>query len=84
MPSIIVTGLATAERFAKGGWQVAIIARVPALIDGDAKDRAIDTRSEFFTSYHRDLLKKTPTGGFLSLGAVAGLGLSRRFTRLWR
>ncbi|MGF7154399.1 SDR family oxidoreductase [Novosphingobium gossypii] len=56
----------------------------PALIDGDAKDRVIDTRSEFFTSRHRDILKMTATGGLLGLGALAGLGLSRGLARLLR
>lgn len=56
----------------------------PALIDGDAKDRVIDTRSEFFTSRHRDVFKMTATGGLLCLGAVAGLGLSSGFARFLR
>lgn len=58
--------------------------RGPALIDGDAKDRVIDTRAEFFTSRHRDILKMTATGALLGLGAIAGLGLSRGFGRLLR
>lgn len=56
----------------------------PALIDGVAKDRVIDTRSEFFTSRHRDIFKMTATGGLLGLGALAGLGLSRALVRLLR
>lgn len=56
----------------------------PALIDGDAKNRVIATRSEFFTSRHRALFKITATGGLLGLGAVAGFGVSRGLTRILR
>lgn len=56
----------------------------PALIDGDAKDHVIDTRSEFFTSRHRDLFKMTATDGLMGLGVAAGLGLSRGLARFWR
>jgi NAD(P)-dependent dehydrogenase (short-subunit alcohol dehydrogenase family) len=55
-----------------------------ALIDGNAKDRVIDTRSEFFTSRHRDLFKMTAMGGLIGLGAVAGFGLSRGLARFRR
>jgi NAD(P)-dependent dehydrogenase (short-subunit alcohol dehydrogenase family) len=56
----------------------------PALIDGNATDRVINTRSEYFTSRHRDLFKLTATGGLLGLGAIAGFGLSRGFARFLR
>ena len=56
----------------------------PASIDGDAKDRVVDTRTEFFTSRHRDLFKAAATGGLIGLGALAGFGLSRGLARVLR
>jgi short-subunit dehydrogenase len=56
----------------------------PARIDGDAVDRAIDNRREFFTSRHRDLLKLGIGGGVAGIGALAGVGLSRLLSGLGR
>ncbi|SFP57395.1 SDR family oxidoreductase [Sphingomonas rubra] len=53
----------------------------PARIDGDATDRAIDNRREFFTSRQRDLLKLGVGGGIAGIGALAGFGLSRLLAR---
>lgn len=53
----------------------------PARIDGDATDRAISNRSEFFTSRQRDLLKIGIGGGVAGIGAIAGFGLSRLLSR---
>jgi short-subunit dehydrogenase len=53
----------------------------PARIDGDAIDRAIDSRREFFTSRQRDLLKLGIGGGLAGIGALAGIGLSRLLAR---
>jgi len=53
----------------------------PARIDGDATDRAISNRSEFFTSRQRDMLKIGIGSGIAGLGALAGYGLSRLRSR---
>ncbi|MBB3879822.1 SDR family oxidoreductase [Sphingomonas pseudosanguinis] len=49
----------------------------PARIDGDATDRAIDSRREFFTSRQRDLFKLGIASGLAGVGALAGWGVSR-------
>lgn len=48
-----------------------------ACIDGDAIDRAISNRHEYFTSRQRDLLKLGIGGGIAGIGALAGFGVSR-------
>ncbi len=53
----------------------------PARIDGDATDRAISNRHEFFTSRQRDMLKIGIGGGIAGLGALAGIGLSHLWSR---
>ncbi len=53
----------------------------PARIDGDATDRAISNRHEFFTSRQRDMLKIGIGGGIAGLGALAGFGLSHLRSR---
>ena len=53
----------------------------PARIDGDAIDRAISNRREFFTSRQRDMLKIGIGGGIAGLGALAGFGVSRLRSR---
>ncbi len=53
----------------------------PARIDGDATDRAISSRREFFTSRQRDMLKIGIGGGIAGLGALAGFGVSRLRSR---
>jgi len=53
----------------------------PARIDGDATDRAITNRGEFFTARQRDLLKIAIGGGVAGIGALAGFGLARRSAR---
>jgi len=49
----------------------------PARIDGDATDRAIDSRREFFTSRQRDLFKLGVATSLAGVGALAGWGVSR-------
>jgi len=53
----------------------------PARIDGDATDRAISNRHEFFTSRQRDMLKIGIGGGIAGLGALAGFGISHLRSR---
>jgi len=50
----------------------------PARIDGDATDRAIDNRREFFTSRQRDMLKAGAALGVAGVGAAAGFAFGRR------